>query len=189
MKIWTKGAVAVSSLALVAVGFNAGPASAAACSGTPATVNCTTSVTLAVAAGQLTITGASTIALTGVSITGDAQSTSGTAGTATQVRDNRGGGTAAAWTASAVATNFDNAGNTIPATGLDYNANNSASNTGPGSCTFNTVSDISTVDPVVTHTSVVGNNRCTWTPILTLAIPADGLVAGTYTSTMTTSVA
>lgn len=99
---------------------------------------------------------------------------------------------AAAWTASAFATDFVTGGGspeeTIPAARVTYLSGPATASSpatgvflGAGSVTLGT-----SLLPVFTGTAT-GNNSATWNPTVTVLVPAQA-VAGTYTGTITHSV-
>lgn len=167
-------AAAIGAAALLATA--ALPASAA-----------TTDTTFVVDAGTI---GFSTIAATadiGPEATGTT-SVTGSLGAVT-VADNRGGTTA--WNASAISTTFARTGGGADSTSTAVSYNSGAvTSTGtvtPASAGATTMSPTIAAN-VVTTTLVSGNNTASFTPTLTVTMPASAL-AGTYIGTVTTSVA
>jgi len=128
--------------------------------------------------------------------TGDAGgSVSGALGDIT-VTDNR-AELAPAWTATAVSSDFTTGGGTtaetIPASDVSYWSGQAIATTGPGVFTPGqpTAADavvIATPQTAFSLAGGVGDNSATWDPTLIVAVPS-GAVAGTYTGTITHSVA
>jgi hypothetical protein len=118
--------------------------------------------------------------------TADGTFISGSLGEVT-VRDNRNAPEGSSWVATAVATGLKRKkGDGISTRNIRYSA-------GPvdkqGTCTVR-VSETVTLNrarPVVIASEISGNNVAKWTPTITVKIPA-GVVAGTYTGTITHSV-
>jgi hypothetical protein len=103
------------------------------------------------------------------------------------VRDNRNAPEGSSWVATAVATELK------PKKGKGISAGNIRYSPGTvdkqGTCTIR-ASGAVTLNrsrPVVTASEITGNNMANWTPTITVKIPA-GVVAGTYTGTITHSV-
>jgi hypothetical protein len=104
------------------------------------------------------------------------------------VTDNR--GNTVSWTASAASTTFttNNGTATTTSTGVTYNSG-TVNKTGEVTAAGNgNVPLAAAPSPVVTGTSVVGNNTASWDPTLTVNLPSNSL-AGTWSGTVTTSVA
>jgi hypothetical protein len=104
------------------------------------------------------------------------------------VTDNR--GNTVSWTASAASTTFttNNGFATTTSTGVTYNSG-TVNKTGDVTAAGNGNVPLAVApSPVVTGTSVVGNNTASWDPTLTVNLPPNSL-AGNYTGTVTTSVA
>jgi hypothetical protein len=153
-----------------------------------------TTVTFAVNAGALNITVPPTANLgsgaPGGTITGQL-------GTVT-VTDQR-GLLLAAWTASVTSTNFTtgaaSAAETIPATAVNYWSGPATANSGlgvtvPGQPTAAAAQPLSTSAALTAFSKAVGvgDNSTSWNPTLIVNVPA-AAVAGTYTGTVTHSVA
>jgi hypothetical protein len=101
------------------------------------------------------------------------------------VTDNR--GDTVSWTASAATTVFSN-GIGTNSTGVNYNSG-FVSKTGTVTPNSTGPTPLAAApNPVVNGNSVVGNNTATWEPMLTVNLPPNAL-AGTYSGTITTSVA
>ncbi len=103
------------------------------------------------------------------------------------VRDNRNAPEGSSWVATAVATDLKpNKGPGISAGNIRYNA---GTVTKQGTCTIRAgeTATLNRPRPVVTASQIRGNNVASWTPTITVKIPA-GIVAGTYTGTITHSV-
>jgi len=164
MKLRTPLLLGAAATALV-VGV-AGPASAA-----------DTATTFMLTGGDLSVAPAASAAL-GSAATG-AASTSGSLG-ANSVTDARGG------TVSAASAGFTGPGSTH-STGVSYTSG-AVTNTGTVTVVGSSPASIASAATVVAGTAVSGNNTASWTPSLTVALPADAL-AGAYTGTVTTSVA
>ena len=173
MKIFrTLGTVAVAGtvLALVPVG-----SAMAADSGD-------TTATFTLAGGSLDVTAAAGAALTDGAP--GAASVSGSLG-AVGVSDTR--GSTAGWVMSGASSTFvDGAGSV--STGVSYNSGAATGSTGTVTPTSTGATSITAVAPVAAGTLASGNNTASYTPDLTVALPASAL-AGDYTGTVTTSVA
>jgi hypothetical protein len=94
---------------------------------------------------------------------------------------------AASWTVTAAETNFANGANTVPATAATYTPG-TVTTTGTITATPSTVTLSNSAQTVVAGTAGVGNNTASWNPTVGVAVPA-GAVGGTYTGTLTQSVA
>ncbi len=103
----------------------------------------------------------------------------------------------ASWSASAISTDFTTGGGTtaetVSATDVSYWSGAATATTGNG--TFNpgqaTAADAVAIDTSKTafdHAGGSGSNSAAWNPTLDIAVPA-AVVAGTYTGTITQSVA
>ncbi|MEV6023077.1 hypothetical protein [Streptomyces sp. NPDC052036] len=167
--------VMLSSLAVLAC-----PASASA-EDTP--------VTLEVTGGGLGITvPAGPVDLGATNVSSSPQTVTNQLGNVT-VTDQRGG--TAGWIVTAQAVDFVGPNNST----ISVSAPNSSTYHAPqasviGSATV-TPSDLSPMyppGPVQTATAVTGTNSATWNPTISITVPANSL-AGTYTSTITHSVA
>ncbi|ADP81742.1 hypothetical protein [Frankia inefficax] len=156
----------------------------------------TTTVTFTLTGGALTISAPATANL-GTAAVGTA-TLSGSLGAVT-VTDAR-GALLGTWTASVFSTNFTTGGGTpsetIAATAVNYASLTATSTTGtavftPGQATVGLAAPLGTTAPGLTAfsaTAIVGNNTATWNPTLVVNIPS-AAVAGTYTGTVTHSVA
>ncbi|CUU55928.1 hypothetical protein Ga0074812_106183 [Parafrankia irregularis] len=176
-------AVAAGATAIVAAGLAITPPATAATSGT-------TSVTFTLTGGTLDIAvpGPTEVNLGSFAVT--TPTVSGPLGNVT-VTDSR-GLASATWIASvassALAGSGAAAGVTIPASAIAY---------APGTITASNVSttgsDVAalsgTAQTAVTATAGTGLNTATWNPTLTVTIPPASAVAGTFTATVTHSVA
>jgi len=149
-----------------------------------------TSITIA--AGPLTITVPSGAALPSASPGG---TTSAQLGTVT-VNDLRGMATAS-WTATVTATTFVTGGatppETIPLTQITYWSGPGTTTTGTGTFTpgqANRAAAVNLTVPRTVFTLTAGSsvNSAAWNPTLSVSVPA-AAVAGTYTATITHSVA
>ena len=118
-----------------------------------------------------------------------ATSTSGQIGPIT-VTDQR-GVLNGAWTATVTSTDFTTGtaspAETIGNINVSYSSG-PANTTGQGTFTAGDDGIINVPHTAFTGTALVGNNSATWNPTVTVAIPA-AAVAGTYTATITHSVA
>ena len=166
------GAAALGGAALLATSTL--PASAAPTGGTV--------TTFALIGGSLNIAVQGTATVTG----GDSGATTAT-GQLGQVVVNDGRGVAVGgWTTSASSTAFSNA--TTSSTAVTYGSG-TPTKTGRVTATSSGTVPLTTAPAaVVVGTLVVGNNTATWNPTLTVTLPPDS-TAGTYTGTVTTSVA
>jgi hypothetical protein len=148
----------------------------------------TTTFTLSGAGIGVSVPAAATIsASTDIGVT----SLSGQLG-AIQVTDNR-GSLLASWTATVAATDFTTGGagdhETIDKANVTYASGLATATTGLGL-------DVPTLVPVslatpqtaFAHSGVVGTQSTTWNPTIAVSVPSD-VVAGTYTGTITHSVA
>jgi hypothetical protein len=157
------------------------------------TQTATKAASITITAGLLAITVPATAALPAASPGGG--TTSAQLGTTT-VTDNRGIATAA-WTATVTTTTFTTGGGTpaetIPLTGITYWAGPATATTGTGTFTpgqANAAAAVNLTTPRTAFTLTSGSplNSASWNPTLKITIPADK-VAGTYTATITHSVA
>ena len=173
---------------VIGIGMLAAPLAAHAGTGT--------ATSFSLSGGMLTLTAANSEA--GVALTGDtvgASSVSGQLGLVT-VTDNQGDNLG--WTASVTATTFtagtDSNVSTIPVTSISYASGDVTGAAGdstpptfaPGSGTF---ADVSTPVTAATATGGTGSSQATFTPPLTVQLPAYGQQANTYAGTITQSVA
>jgi hypothetical protein len=105
----------------------------------------------------------------------------------------------ASWTTSVTSTDFVTGGGTAPETVLasevDYWSGPATATTGngtftPAQLTAAAAAPLDDTTPLVafTHTGGTGNNTATWNPTLNVNVPLDS-IAGTYTGTVTHSVA
>ncbi len=144
------------------------------------------SVTVAVMAGELSIS-APANAFLGTAFPGGAIDAS--LGTV-QVTDDRGFG--AGWTATVSATDFTTGGattaETIPADDVSYSITALTSTSGTANFTFTPATILNAgPQPIVSATSVGSNNSASWNPAISLTVPPDA-VGGPYTATITESV-
>ncbi len=170
------GYLAAAALGAVALlGATALPASAAATGDTVATFT--------LAGGSLDITpGANAALIDGAP--GDA-SVSGSLD-AVGVSDTR--GSTAGWVVSAASTTFVDGAGSI-STGVSYNSGAATATTGTVTTSTGAATTISGgALAVAAGTAASGNNTASFSPTLTVAMPASAL-AGDYTGTVTTSVA
>ena len=108
-----------------------------------------------------------------------------------QVTDGRAG--VAGWTATTSATDFTTGvgtpAETIPVHDVQYLISGFTSTTGSATFTPTPVTDLSgTAQAVVTATNVNGDNSAAWNPVIQVSVPS-GAVGGTYSATITHSVA
>ena len=178
-------AIVLGTVAVVA-GISMSPANAAQTGNT--------TVTFAIAAGALNITVPAAANLGSASPGG---TISGQLGPVT-VTDER-GLLVAAWTTRVTTTAFTTGGataaETIPASAVKYASGPATTTAGigvftPGQATTALAAAIPAAPGLVAFTLTlgVGNNTATWNPTLQVAVPA-AAVAGTYTGTVTHSVA
>jgi hypothetical protein len=144
--------------------------------------------TLTVVAGSLSITVPSTSNLGNITLGTTVSHQLGSV----QVIDNRGSATPS-WTATVSATTFTSGGATVPLADLQYwsGAASATAGTGtftPGQTTSAAAQVLSTSRTAFTMTSGNGTNTATWNPTLVVTLPIT-LVPGTYTGTITHSVA
>jgi hypothetical protein len=103
------------------------------------------------------------------------------------------------WTATVTSTTFTTGGGTpdetIPAGAVSYWSGEATATTGvggaiPGQLTALLAAPLSPTTPVTAFSKLegAGNNSATWNPSLVVSVPA-AAVAGTYTGTVTQSVA
>ncbi|MEV6862025.1 hypothetical protein AB0M44_13615 [Streptosporangium subroseum] len=147
-----------------------------------------TIVTFEITAGTLDITVPATADLGAVAA--GATSVSGQLGAVT-VTDTR-GALDATWTATVSSTSFTTGGataaETIPASAVTYTPGAATATSGTATFTPGTAADLATPITAFSATAIVGNNSATWNPTITVALPP-AAVAGTYTGTITHSVA
>jgi hypothetical protein len=93
----------------------------------------------------------------------------------------------AAWTVTAAETNFANGSSTIPATDATYSAG-TVTTTGTITVTPTDVTLSNSAQTVLIGSAGVGDNTASWNPAVAVNVPA-GAVGGTYTGTLTQSVA
>jgi len=152
----------------------------------------TASITLTIAGGALAITVPASTALPSAAPSG---TTSASLGTVT-VTDNR-GIASASWTATVTGTAFVTGGGTapetIPLTRVAYWSGPATATSGSGTFTPGEPAAANAVNLTVPRTAfslTSGSpvNSASWNPVLSVSVPA-GAVAGTYTATITHSVA
>lgn len=169
----------------LAVAGVAGPARAATTGSTTATFTIT--------AGALAITvPTSTVALATGTVNTGAASASAQLGAVT-VADTR-GALLNSWTNTVSSTTFvlpgatPTANETVAVTAIAYSSGASTAHTGLGAFVAGSASDFTTAKAAGTHTAFAGNTSTTWNPTLTFTL-LSSQVAGTYTGTITHSVA
>jgi hypothetical protein len=96
------------------------------------------------------------------------------------------------WTATVSSTSFITGGGspaeTVPASAVTYDPGQAIASTGTGTFTQGTPGALGTPRTAFSASSEVGSTSVTWDPQITVQIPA-AAVAGTYTGTITHSVA
>lgn len=147
-----------------------------------------TTATVTVTGGALTITAPATAGSLGSRVnTVDGGTISGSLGEV-QVSDARSAAAGTAWVASAISTAFTPpAGPTIGAARVGYSAGPIVK-VGTATYTANDPADLTGASAVVTASGITGDNSATWNPTINVAIPG-GMAAGTYSATITHSVA
>jgi hypothetical protein len=147
-----------------------------------------TTVTFAITTAGLTVSAPGSVNIG--SVASGSASISGQIGPVT-VTDLR-GTLAGSWTATVTGTDFTTGGGTpaetIPNINVSYSPGGLVSSTGIGLFAPGPGGVINVPRVAFTGTALVGNNTATWNPTLTVTIPA-AAVAGTYTGTVTHSVA
>ncbi|MBV8981044.1 MAG: hypothetical protein JO086_09115 [Acidimicrobiia bacterium] len=161
-----------------------------------AATSANTGVSFTLTAGSLSISAPASANLSSGTATGTA-SLSGSLGS-TSVTDARGNLTAT-WTVTVTSTNFTTGGasanETIPKANVSYSSGTATATTGTGVFTPAVVSSLSGTLPATqigaTWTGV-SNNSATWNPTIGVTLlnsNSTTAVAGTYTATITQSVA
>ena len=152
----------------------------------------TTSTSFELTGGALGVTVPASATLTGAATNVLAQAITGSLGTTT-VTDAR-GALVAAWTTSVSSTDFvtgtapREAAQIVPSTEVDYTTGLATATSGVITATPGLVTqDLSAARTAMVGAGV-GNNSVSWAPSLTVNVPA-GNVAGTYSGTITHSVA
>ena len=145
------------------------------------------SSSIPVVLGVLSITAPASASLGSAAPGGTAAAYLGTV----QVTDGRAG--VAGWTVTTSATDFTtgvgNAAETIPVHDVRYLIGGFTSTTGSATFTPTLLTDLSgTAQAVVTATYVNGDNSAAWNPVIQVLVPS-GAVGGTYSATITHSVA
>jgi uncharacterized repeat protein (TIGR01451 family) len=145
------------------------------------------SSSIPVVLGVLSITAPAGASLGSAAPGGTASASLGTV----RVTDERAG--LAGWTATTSATDFTTGGGTraetIPVHDVLYLISGFAATTGSATFTRTPVTSLSgTAQAVVTATNVHGDNSAAWNPVIQVSVPS-GAVAGTYSATITHSVA
>ncbi|MFI8458531.1 hypothetical protein [Kitasatospora sp. NPDC085464] len=93
----------------------------------------------------------------------------------------------ASWTVTAAETDFANGSSTIPAADATYTVG-TVTTTGTITATPTNVTLSNSAQTVLTGSAGVGDNTASWNPTVAVNVPA-GAVGGTYTGTLTQSVA
>jgi hypothetical protein len=140
-----------------------------------------TTATFTLAGGSLDVTPAASAALTNGAP--GAASVSGSLGVV-GVNDTR--GSTAGWVVSAASTTFVDGAGSI-SNGVSYDSGDATASTGTVTPTSTGATSITAVAPVAAGTLASGNNTASYTPTLTVSLPATAL-AGDYEGTVTTSV-
>lgn len=140
-----------------------------------------TTATFTLAGGSLDVTPAAGAALSNGAP--GAATVSGSLG-AVGVSDTR--GSTLGWIVSAASTTFTTAGGD-PSEGVSYSAGAASGVTGEVTAAPLGATVIDEVAPVAQGTVANGNNAATFTPTLTVSLPASAL-AGDYEGTVTTSI-
>jgi hypothetical protein len=153
----------------------------------------TTTTTFTLSAGALSISAPASKDLgTGATGGGTVSAQLGTVA----VTDNR-GTTLGSWTATVSSTDFTTGGGTASETigkaQVTYWSGLATASSGTGTFTAGQASavsaqDLSTARTAFSASAVVGNNSVSWNPTVTVNVPSSA-VAGTYTGTITHSVA
>jgi hypothetical protein len=105
-----------------------------------------------------------------------------------QVSDGRSAAAGSGWVASVISSAFTPpAGPAIAASAVSYTAG-TITKVGTAVYTANDPPDLTGVSPAVTASAITGDNSATWSPTISVLIPG-GMAAGTYTATITHSVA
>ncbi|WP_061290811.1 hypothetical protein [Herbidospora cretacea] len=151
-----------------------------------------TTVTFTITGGALTITAPASVNLGNTAAGATLQGTIGPV-TVTDLR----GTLLGTWTARVSSTDFTTGGGTanetIPKADVAYASGPATSSSGvgtfvPGQLTVLLAQPLTTQITAFTATALVGNNTVTWNPTLRVTVP-NSAVAGTYTGTVTHSVA
>jgi hypothetical protein len=144
----------------------------------------TTTITLTVAGGGLSISAPASGTFGTVASPSDATFEMG----AVTVTDARGASAGASWTATALITalTHSDGATTIPATLFRYTAG-TPTKTGTVTLTELAATAFDSATSVVSATSITGNNTAVWTPLISIPVPS-GTPTGTYTGTITHSV-
>ncbi|QWZ07371.1 hypothetical protein KRR39_18205 [Nocardioides panacis] len=140
-----------------------------------------TTATFTLAGGSLDVAPAANAPLTNGAP--GAASVTGSLG-AVGISDTR--GSTAGWVMSAASTTFvDGAGSV--STGVSYDSGAATGHAGTVTPTTGGPTSITAVASVAAGTAASGNNTASYTPTLTVSLPASAL-AGDYTGTVTTSI-
>lgn len=155
--------------------------------GAPASAGPTTA-TLTITAGALAITvPTSPVSLGTRANTVGGGTVSGVLGVV-QVSDGRSAAAGSGWVASVISTAFTPpSGPAIAASAVGYTAG-TITKVGTAVYTANDPPNLTGVSPAVTATGITGDNSATWSPTISVLVPG-GMAAGTYTATITHSVA
>jgi hypothetical protein len=148
-----------------------------------------TTTTFVLAAGTLSISAPATSNLGNPSVTAGASSFSGQLGSVS-VSDTR-GNLVSAWTATVSTTSFTTGGatsnETVTGANISY-ASGTLTTSGVGTFTGQPGATLGTSKTAASLAAGVGNNSASWNPTLTFTL-LSSQVAGTYTGTVTHSVA
>lgn len=169
--------VVTIAAAAFALGLVAAPTSAAE----------TTSTTVSITGGALTITvpaDAGSLGTRANSVQGG--TISGPLGQV-QVNDARSAAAGSGWVASVISTAFTPpTGPAIAAGAVGYTAGDIVK-VGTATYTANNPPNLTGVAPAVTATGITGDNSATWNPTINVAVPG-GMAANVYSATITHSV-
>jgi hypothetical protein len=95
-------------------------------------------------------------------------------------------GTAAGWTVSAISTVFTNDPSVTVAGAVSYSAG--ASTAAAGATFVSAGAQVITGVLAVGSATAAGSNSASFNPTLTVTLPVSGVLAGSYTGTVTTSI-
>lgn len=155
--------------------------------GAPQALAETSSATLSVTGGALTMTVPADAGSLGTRAnTVEGGTISGLLGEV-QVNDARSAAAGSGWVASVISTAFTPpSGPAIAASAVGYTAG-VVVKVGTATYTANDPTDLTGVAPAVTATGITGDNSATWNPTINVAVPG-GMAANTYSATITHSV-
>jgi hypothetical protein len=153
-----------------------------------AAISSATPATITITGGALSITApTASVSLGSSPETVGGETISGPLGQV-QVEDARDPAAGSGWVASVISSAFTPAtGPAIPASDVGYTVG-PITQVGTATYTANNPPNLTGVSPAVTATGINGDNSATWNPTINVAVPG-GLAAGTYSATITHSVA